>query len=190
MKKILSFTMFILMAMTIVAQESGFTLKGGIGLSSIVGDHSEGSKSAFSYKIGVGYEHTISENFAIEPSLILVNKGFKFEGGDGTCKRFYVELPVLASYKFSLGNDTKLAINAGPYVAYGLLGSDIEWFDIGRTTNIFDSCERFEAGAQIGAKVIFGIYYVGAEFSRAFTKTIKNSKTYNQGIALTFGYSF
>ena len=190
MKKFLVLLALVCAVLNVSAQEdSKWSLKIGAGLSSIAGSDSEGNKSAFSYKVGVGYELAINESFAIEPALMLINKAHKEEGVEGTINRYYVELPVLAAYKIYLSDETKLIINAGPYASYGLFGSDIEW-DGGGSQNVFDLLEKFEAGAQVGAKVAFGNLEVGAEFSRAFTKLAKETKCYSQVFGLTFGYKF
>ena len=140
--------------LNVSAQESGFSWKAGIGLSSIAGSDNEGFKSNISYKVGVSYDYAISESFSIEPAALLNNKCFKVEDVTGTINRIFLEVPILAAYKLDLNNCT-LVINAGPYVSYGLLGSDLEWSD-GDKSNVFDSCERFEAGIEAGAKVLFG----------------------------------
>ena len=96
----------------------------------------------------------------------------------------------MAAYKLDL-NNCALVINAGPYVSYGLLGSDIEWSD-GDKSNVFDLCERFEAGLEAGVKVLFSGVSVGVDFNRAFTKAFKegDAKLYSQVIGVTFGYAF
>lgn len=172
-----------------VSAQENWSVKVGAGLSSLAGSEADGAKSAFAYKIGLGYEFGISESFAIEPALMLSNKGFKVDGIDGAINRYFVELPILAAFKISLSDEMKLIINAGPYLGYGILGSDIEWYGYG-TSNIFDEYKRFEAGAQVGVKVAFGCLEVGAEYNRAFTKAAAYYKQYTQGFGLTFGYKF
>ena len=88
-----------------------------------------------------------------------------------------------------LNDNCQLVINAGPYVAYGLFGSDIEWGD-GEKTNAFDAFNRFEAGLGAGAKLAFNRMSVGVDFNRAFTKAMDDVKVYSQVIGLTFGYKF
>lgn len=172
-----------------VSAQENWSVKVGAGLSSLAGSEADGAKNAFAYKIGLGYEFGISESFAIEPALMLSNKSFKVELIDGALNRNFVELPILAAFKISLNDDMKLIINAGPYIGYGLWGSDIEWYS-GSTTNIFDEYERFEAGVQAGVKVAFSCFEVGAEYNRAFTKAAGDYKQYTQGFGLTFGYKF
>ena len=120
---------------------------------------------------------------------MLDNKGFKIEGFSGYVTRYFLEVPVLAAYKINLNNNCQLVINAGPYVAYGLFGSDVEWSN-GDKTNVFDACNRFEAGIEAGAKVVFNRMFVGAYYNRAFTKAIDDVKAYSQVIGLTLGRTF
>lgn len=170
-------------------EDSKWSVKLGAGLSSLAGSDTENAEYAFSYKVGVGYEFGISESFAIEPALMLSNKSFKIGGVDGTINRYYAEVPILAAYKIALNDEMKLIINAGPYAAYGIFGSDIEW-DGGEKTNVFDDCDRFEAGIQAGVKVAFNVFEIGAEYMRAFTKATSDYKQYTQSFGLTFGYKF
>ena len=170
-------------------EDSKWSWKAGVGISNLVGSDNQGVKSTFSFKLGVGYEFAVSESFSIEPAVMLNNKGFKMEGYTNYVARYFFEVPVLAAYKTNLNDNCQLIINAGPYVAYGAFGSDLEWGDGGKT-NVFDSCERFEAGIEAGAKIAFGRMAAGVEFNRAFTKAIKDTKVYSQVIALTFSSTF
>ena len=82
-----------------VSAQENWSVKVGAGLSSLAGSEADGAKNAFAYKIGLGYEFGISESFAIEPALMLSNKGFKVDGIDGAINRYFVELPILAAFK-------------------------------------------------------------------------------------------
>ena len=181
---------FVCTVLNVSAQEdSKWTWKVGVGISNLAGSDNTGFKTAFSTKLGVGYQFAVSESFSIEPAVMLNNKAFKIEGFSGNITRYFLEIPILAAYKTNLNDNCQLIINAGPYVAYGAFGSDLEWGDGGKT-NVFDSCERFEAGIEAGAKIAFGRMAAGVEFNRAFTKAIKDTKVYTQVIALTFSSTF
>ena len=180
---------FVCVALNVSAQDdSKFNWKVGVGLSNLVGSDA-GVKTSFSFKLGAGYEFPVSESFSIEPAVMLDNKGFKIEGFSGYVTRYFLEVPVLAAYKINLNNNCQLVINAGPYVAYGLFGSDVEWSN-GDKTNVFDACNRFEAGIEAGAKVVFERMSVGVDFNRAFTKAIDDVKAYSQVFGLTLGRTF
>ena len=170
-------------------KDSKFSFKAGLGISNLAGSDDAGINTAISFKLGVGYDFAVSESFSIEPAVMLHNKGFKVDGFTGYVARYFVEVPVLAAYKMDLNDNCQLVINAGPYVAYGLFGSDIEWGD-GEKTNAFDAFNRFEAGLGAGAKVVFERASVGVDFNRAFTKAFDDVKAYSQVIGLTFGYKF
>lgn len=180
---------FAFSALSMSAQDAKFTLKAGVGLSSLVGGDAEGEKNAFASKIGIAYDWSFSESFSVLPGLELVNKGTKEEGVDGTINLMYAQVPLLAAYKFNAGNEAKLVLKAGPYVGYGLWGSDIE-YEGGGTLNAFDVCERFSAGLMAGISYDFGQLSVGAEYSRGLTKVIKDTKVYNQAFGVTVGYKF
>ena len=171
--------------------DSKLTFKAGVGLGTVVGDDMDHIKSTFAYKIGAGYEFDLSEKFAVEPSIMLTNKSFKNENIAGTIDRFYLEVPVLFAFKVALNDNLNLVINAGPYVAYGIYGSDIEFYN-GYSSNIFDSddCDRFDYGVELGAKIGYGNIYVGADFSRGLKKYNSDVDAYNQCCGLTFGYKF
>jgi hypothetical protein len=189
MKKILFLMTFVCAVLNVSAQkDSNFSWKAGVGLANLAGSEA-GVKSAISFKLGVGYDFAISESFSIEPAAMLNNKGFKIEGFSGYVARYFLEVPVMAAYKMNLNDNCQLVINAGPYVAYGLFGSDIEWSNSDKT-NVFDACNRFEAGVGAGAKVVFERVSVGVDFNRAFTKAFDDVKAYSQVIGLTFGYNF
>ena len=180
---------FVCTVLNVSAQEdSKWTWKVGVGISNLAGSDNTGFKTAFSTKLGVGYQFAVSESFSIEPAVMLNNKAFKIEGFSGNITRYFLEIPILAAYKTNLNDNCQLIINAGPYVAYGAFGSEIE--EDGVKINVFDVCERFEAGVQAGAKVAFGRMAVGVDFNRAFTKSMKDIKVYSQVIGLTFGYKF
>ena len=141
--------------LTMSAQEdSKWTVKAGMGMSSIVGSDAD-TKSVISYKAGISYDLGLSEKFSIIPGLEFVTKGFKSDAIDGNISMSYLQVPIHAAYKFSISDNMKLSVKAGPYVAYGLFGSDIEWYG-GGETNVFDSdggYNRFDAGVNCSSPI-------------------------------------
>ena len=104
----------------------------------------------------------------------------------------YLQVPVFAAYKFSIDGDVKLAIKAGPYVSYGLFGSDIQC-DGGEETNVFDSdwgYKRFDAGVIAGAQLECDEYVLGVEYSRGLSKLDSSVSQFNQAFGIVFGYKF
>lgn len=192
MKKIFAVVALALTTLTMSAQEdSKITVKAGVGLSSVVGSDTEADKSIFSYKVGVSYDLGISENFSIIPGLEYVNKGFKEDGIDGNINMSYLQIPIFAAYKFPISDNMKLAIKAGPYVSYGLFGSDLEFYG-GGSINVFDSdmFDRFDVGAIAGVSLDFDQFMVGIEYSRGLKKLNSDVSAFNQAFGVVFGYKF
>ena len=183
MKKLLAVVALALMTLTMSAQEdSKVTVKAGFGLASVVGSDAD-TKTTVAYKVGISYDLALSEKFFIIPGVEFSTKGFKSDAIDGS---------ISMAYKFPLSDNMKLAIKAGPYVSYGLFGSDIEWYD-GDKTNVFDSdggYKRFDAGVIAGVSLDFGQFAVGAEYSRGLSKLDSSVSQFNQAFGLVLGYKF
>ena len=192
MKKLLAVVALALMTLTMSAQEdSKVTVKAGFGLASVVGSDAD-TKTTVAYKVGISYDLALSEKFFIIPGVEFSTKGFKSDAIDGSISMSYLQVPVFAAYKFPLSDNMKLAIKAGPYVSYGLFGSDIEWYD-GDKTNVFDSdggYKRFDAGVIAGVSLDFGQFAVGAEYSRGLSKLDSSVSQFNQAFGLVLGYKF
>jgi hypothetical protein len=192
MKKLLLLVMLALSTLTVSAQEdSKFTFEIGAGLSKVVGSDAN-TKMNFSYMIGATYDFALSENFYIVPGLELINKGFKSDVLDGAVNMYYIQVPILATYKFNIADNIKLAIKAGPYAAFGAFGNDIK-FTNGKKINVFDSdggYKRFDAGLKAGVAVEISQFSIGAEYSRGFLKLDSDYKQYTQVFGLVFGYKF
>lgn len=193
MKKIFTMVVLALTTLSMSAQEdSKLTFKAGVGLSSLVGDDADGIDSKIAFKVGATYDFNINENFAIVPGVELVCKGYAADGIDGDIHTYSLQVPVLAAYKFAVSDNFKLAVKAGPYLSYGLFGSDID-FGGGYEFNIYDDevgGERLDAGILAGVSAEFGKWSVGFEYSRGLMKALEDTKAYNQAYGVTVGYKF
>ncbi len=124
-------------------------------ITDLKGDMSLGAQ------LGVIADYNFSENFYLGSGLSFQNKGVKdaFEGLlEGTLAGTYLTLPIHVGYRFNLSEASYLHVQAGPQLACGLFGSEIEGFE-GETADYFDEgwANRFELG--VGAKV-------GVEFKK------------------------
>lgn len=206
MKKLLTVVALALTTLTMSAQvDANLHLVVGGGLSSVVGADAN-TKTKFAYKAGALYDIQAAENFYITPGIEFVNKGFKngiVVGNiddvyiDGDINTLYVQVPVFAAYKYPIADNMKLVAKAGPYVAYGILGTKIEvtYLDGTKTYkesyNIFDKDlghKRFDAGAIVGLELEMEQFSVGLEYSRGFTKVKKGAKAYNQAFGIVLGF--
>lgn len=170
-------------------EESKWTVKAGVGLSSVVGSDTD-TKSIVSYKIGVSYDFGVTEKFFVIPGLEYVNKGYKVDGVVGNINMSYLQIPIFAAYRFPISDNMKLSVKAGPYVSYGIFGSDIE--DDWSSINVFDSdmFDRFDFGAIAGISLDFNQFMVGIEYSRGLKKLNSDYSAFNQGYGIVFGYKF
>ena len=188
-------TLIVALAALPMCAQGKFDLHVGVGMSTVVGSDAEGTKNNFAYKVGVGYDIAVTENFSIWPALDLVNKGFKADDIDGSVNMAYLQIPVMATYKFKVGDNMSIAPMVGPYIAYGIYGSDIEIIDEDGSDkfNVFDSdggYKRFDAGIKAGVAFNFDQFVISAEYSRGLAKLDTDFKQYNQAFGLTFGYKF
>lgn len=178
MKKIFCFLLLLSVAFTVNAQsDSRFTFKAGVGMSSIVSEDGD-SGTKLSYKVGAYYNLNFTENFYMAPGVEFAYKGGYLTNVEGVLHMCYVQIPVPVAYRFNIGSNT-LSLSAGPYIAYGLFGTDIE--DFYGTENVFEYLEPFDLGVVAGASYNFNNYIIGLEYSRG---------VYNQDISINFGYNF
>ncbi len=205
MKKLLS--VLLLLAATITASaQITWNAKAGLGMSSLMGDGDVDSKIVG--KIGVGIEKPISPNWSLMPSLEFALKGAKYgeAGYSENVSLYYVQIPVLAAYRFHLTGKWNLCLKAGPYFAYGIAG-DSSYEEDGKGSGSDDvfgveiGAKRFEMGLDFGVDFEYGKWVVGAEYEYGITPLIDfpedfdeygsyEYKLKNQAFYVTVGYKF
>ncbi|HFA51353.1 MAG TPA: PorT family protein [Bacteroidetes bacterium] len=139
----------------------------------------------------------VSENFAVQPELAFVQKGVKLPSiaGDNFKLRLnYLEVPVLAKYKF--GNETVNAfVAAGPSFGYAITGSQEE----GGNKETFkgsdwDGFNRFELSGSVGGgaglnvnagQVFFDFRYL---FGISNIADDNDITSHNKGINISVGF--
>ncbi|MCD8165822.1 MAG: PorT family protein [Bacteroides sp.] len=108
------------------AQEKPVTLgiKAGANLSTFGGDM-KNTKSALRYQVGITADILLTNNLYLVTGLDLQTKGAKYNPksvSDVKYNPMYLQLPVNIGYKFNVGSNIRLVVNAGPYLAYGIGG--------------------------------------------------------------------
>lgn len=197
------------------AQEVKFGVKAGMNMTSLGSDFKDAlegfdQKTKIGFHIGAFVDLGITENFYIQPGLYYSNKGAKFEAKENSDYKVkvnlsYLEIPILASYRFRLSDNMKLHINTGPYLAYGLGGkfkfepSELEEAMDG-DVKAFDEDEgdlkRFDFGWSFGAGVNFSAVYVGLKYDLGFSNIAGDSydevdvKIHNRNFSVSVGYTF
>lgn len=197
MKKIL-FTLLLALpfCMATKAQDFRMGVTGGYNLSS-----SSGYKSQSGFHVGVKGElglPQVTKGLYMDFGLMLSSHGWKSPGyyyngnynpatgekpdkpssgytSDNKCTPYYLNIPLHIGYKFSVGRNVSLFVNAGPYFNIGLFGKTKETItpDKGTATtketagnvfsdkmlNRFDWGLGFRAGTEIARHVQLSIGY-------------------------------
>lgn len=122
------------------------------------------SKALPGFTLGVGMDYGFNENWSLQSGLMISSKGFKFKEGDWKDKYrpIYLDIPILAAYKFNISDNTKFVINAGPYLAIGLGGKNKETDE--EDIKLFDKdgydWKRFDLGIQYGIGLELSDHYL------------------------------
>ncbi len=197
MKKLFLLAVLAVMAVSASAQvEKGFRygVTGGISMSNVTGDDVDGS-SMIGYQVGVIADYNFNEKLFVGTGLGLVNKGTKdmFGGAvEGDFKGTYLSLPIHIGYRFNVSDNMLLNVSAGPEIAYGLFGSDIEWNDGSEDTNYFDDgwAERFEIGLGAKVGVEFNKLQINLGVNYGVTKFAEDTDAHTMSYTLGLGYMF
>lgn len=189
MRKLLLTIVIIIVAYSVKAQQISWGIRTGLNIQRVratdnfhEGGFSSNCQNRFGFHLGVIADLKLSESFYIQPGLYFTTKGAKAKyepswyarAGKTEVKEKkvamnmnYLQIPVLASYRYNLGRNTKLYINAGPYFALGV-GGKIEFRN--RETDVFGDGEeqlglrRFDTGLTFGTGFSFDQIYVGLNY--------------------------
>lgn len=205
MKKVL-FVMSMLLVATFANAQVTWNVKGGVGASTMRSPEFVGStKSKVVWRIGLGLETPISNNFLFMPSIELANKGTEIEmeepGYYKTNQELsvtYIQVPLLLAYRVPLGTQN-LTFKAGPYLAYGvscsLKGTDIvngtpKSFSVDGFSNT--GVKEFDAGVTVGVGYEYRRFELGAEYEYGFANIVDGGeiKVKNGAFYVTLGYKF
>lgn len=124
---------------------------------------------------------------------------------ENSSRRDYLQLPVMARFNWKIGNDVRLHLAAGPYVALGLggkskfkeidRGTGFEWNETSSSYNSFgeySSLRRFDWGAMINA----GIEVKRIAFNVGYDMGLGKQYKYDDvslkyhTVSFTVGYTF
>lgn len=135
------------------------------------GDYSVTPDSRTSFHVGVVADFPLMESLYIQSGLFLQNKGCKMSDDDEeiTYKPMYLEIPILASYRYNFNDATQLQVNFGPYFGYGIGGKIKDEYDgDSEEADIFGDdgiLKRFNCGLQVGAGITFASHiYLGVAY--------------------------
>lgn len=196
---------FVAMASIVAAQNSSFSIKGGVNLSNFYGDELNDKSMKVGFHAGIGADLEFAPNVGIQTGLFFSAKGaeYKYSTAEVNVTANYLQLPVHVAYKIDVTPGTKVVLHAGPYVAYGLGGKtkvnlggtqigSVDTFKDDSTIDAFNGLKRFDAGLGLGVGFEFGKLLVDLGWDMGLTNLsrINNADIKTQNAYLSLGYKF
>lgn len=209
-------------AQNIEANNWNFGLRAGICAANQDGDIDD-TDPILNFHVGGAVSYAFTSHFYIESGLSFSRKGCHTEESasaksnllstgisgklEETNNLYYLQVPILASYRFTFSNELGLNLQAEPYLAYGIAGKckwetsgDVKILGIntgGKDEGDFDSFDddrynKFDTGVKISA----GLQYNACSFSLGCEHSVINIfdnddyDVYNNVLTFTFGYDF
>lgn len=168
-------------------------IRGGVNLASMTASsdgYSATTKNYTGFNVGVSLDIPMLESLYLQSGLYYTMKGCKIEGEKYTPA--YLEIPVMASYRYNFSSSAQLQINFGPYLAYGIAGKYKD--EDGESYDFFDdSINKFDAGLGIGGGITLGKIYLGVNYEFGLTNMIKDggdTSMKNNNLSINVGYNF
>ncbi len=159
------------------------------------------AKALPGFTMGVGMDYGFTENWSLQSGLMITSKGYKLKemGEKLKVRPIYLDIPILAAYKFAISDNAKFVVNVGPYMAIGL-GGKAKWSD-DDDTKLFDDkgadWKRFDLGIQYGIGLELGEHYLvnftgqnGFIAPRDYSDGYDGDKPKNMSFAIGVGYRF
>lgn len=147
------------------------------------GNYSPDSRTAFN--VGLTVDLPLLESMYIKSGLFYSGKGYKVDGN--TVSPSYLEIPILASYRYNFSDATQLQFNVGPYLAFGIYGGENDFFD-------HDGTKRFDLGWQVGVGLTFVKHVnIGVAYEYGLTNVMDASdgiSVKNSNLMINLGYTF
>lgn len=184
-----------------------FGVRAGLNVSSISKLEDYGSKCGF--HAGLSADFAIVESFYINSGIFFTMKGAKGDVSEegvkveGTMNPMYIEIPVMASYRYNFNENLQWQLNFGPYFAYGIGGKNkIETTYHGEKIDDYsweydffgDADEgyanHFDMGLGIGTGVTWNKIFFGINYQFGLTEVAKDSKRKNSNFQVSVGYNF
>lgn len=218
MKKFLIAAVCVLSAATLSAQRASSTstsffsterpektvnlgLRAGYTLSNVLekwDGKSESYDSKSGFLAGLNVDVAFMQSFGLNTGIFAVSKGYKdsWDGETVTFNPMYLEIPVLASYRFNFGETSRVEVDFGPYFAVGVGGKWKFKDDDGSYSEKFfggeDGANRFDCGLKLGAGVTFNKIYVGLHYAFGLTNLydVDEGSIRNRNLSLTMGFNF
>lgn len=105
-----------------------FGIRGGVNFSNISSPKGTSYESHTGFNAGVTVDIPLLQSLYLQSGLYYTVKGTEITEKDGgdvykiKANPSYLEIPILASYRYNFSDAAQLQINFGPYFAYGIGG--------------------------------------------------------------------
>lgn len=158
------------------------------------GDISYSPDSRLGFNVGLTVDFPILESLYIKSGLLYTTKGSKDEddGYEEKLSPAYLEIPVLASYRYDFSDAAQWQLNFGPYIAYGI-GGKYKYGDYEEDYFGDDGAKRFDLGLQIGTGITLGQHYnIGIAYQFGLVNTVDDGDETlkNHNFMINLGYIF
>ena len=198
MKKLLTLSVALFLAMSSYAQDLGLGLKAGLNLASINTDEDFDYGTNTGFHVGAFANLKVSDKFGIQPELIYSKQGAQADLElfgvkiESTVNTSYLNIPVMANFYLIDG----LSINVGPQVGL-LLSAEAE--SDGEEQDIKDEYKslaiaagagltyELPMGLSIAARYNLGLTDITEDYEDPDFGTIEDKST-NQVIQVSVGY--
>ena len=113
----------------------------------------------------------------------------------------YLTIPVNLKGKLPIGNNSRIFVNAGPYIGIGLSGTiegEVEVPILGKRSesvdikfgNESDEMKQFAFGLTFGGGFELGRFLLGASYDLGLSENAKDSKIYFNATKISIGFKF
>lgn len=204
MKKIkLSLVIALLGMVSLVgAQNTSFSIKGGLNMSNFYGDELSDKNMKTGFHIGVGADFEFAPNMAIQSGLLFTSKGAKYTtdlvSTELNANANFLQLPLHFAYKIDVMPGTRVVLHAGPYVAYGIGGKtsagniEVDTFKDDAFLDVLNGLKPFDAGIGLGVGAEFGSILLDLGWDMGLTNLsrVNGYDVKTQNAYLSVGFKF
>lgn len=170
-------------------------VKAGLNLSNITSGKGsyDNTKTKAGFHAGITLDYAFSSHWYLISGVEYTFKGIKVElnPDNQNITAAYVQLPLLAGFKFQLSNDMAILVNTGPYFAYGIHGK-IKEGSYKQDTFSDIALKKFDCGINIGATLEWEklCFSLGGELGFVNIMQKGNDKAETRNFTLSVGYKF
>ena len=155
-----------------------FGVRAGVNMSTFGGSKYYDYESRWSFHAGMNADLNIVKSFAIETGLFYTSKGAKMRyinKNEGSVS--YVQLPLLALFRFPISEETHVQVKAGGYAGY--LIEEPETLKV----------KKPDMGIIVGTGINYRKFFLGLQYELGLYKTIFREDK-NRNLAISVGYDF